>query len=314
MPHPKEISPSPKHHPQNPMNQERNYAIDSIKGLCMLLVVVDHCGIPLWPAIDCIEVPAFFIASGFLYRAQQGLKNMLWSKTKRLLLPYLIFALLYILLVRPQTPMLFNLYQPANEPLWFLKTLFWVFLLAGCYDKLPSLVGPKLGRYKEYLPGLLSLLSALLVSGARFHGLTIAGLQQALLALPLFYAGYYAKNLPPLSLRIAALFGMIWLLTARNIHFHDSDIGSNFVLFYVSAWAGFSTLYYIFQRLQRCLPLEYIGRNSLAVLGIHLIVIRLLALWISPWYLLLPAALLITLLCVYPLSFLPFIGNGRRNR
>ena len=65
--------------------------IDAIKGISILIVVIDHCGYTLPPILDHIEVPTFFIISGFLFR-NTSFSNIIKKKTIHLIIPYAIFS------------------------------------------------------------------------------------------------------------------------------------------------------------------------------------------------------------------------------
>lgn len=53
--------------------------LDAIKGLCMLLVLVDHSGFRLPPLLDYVEVPVFFMISGCLFK-NEPLKDVILKK------------------------------------------------------------------------------------------------------------------------------------------------------------------------------------------------------------------------------------------
>lgn len=82
--------------------------------------------------INNLTMPIFAAVAGFLYRMQmisgryEKVSSLLWSKTKRLLIPYFFWSFLIAFLT--QKPMLI---VNAGSHLWFLVMLFWLFLL--CY-------------------------------------------------------------------------------------------------------------------------------------------------------------------------------------
>jgi fucose 4-O-acetylase-like acetyltransferase len=286
---------------ETPVKKKRDYAIDCIKGLCMLLVIIDHCGIGLCPAVDCLEVPSFFIASGFLFRPNVSFGNLIRVKVRRLVIPYLFYALAYIIIFRPTASLLYNLALPANEPLWFLKTLAWIFLMAYAIYKIPyhRIFEGKKVLVARFVTFILTIVFAYLASLHHVELLTLIGLQQAIIALPLFLVG---NMLSRFNLRRGLwplLFIAIWLITARyNIRLHASDVGPNFLLFNISAISGFCAIYGLFHYIKRyaLLPLAFMGIASLEILGIHIIVIRLLSPMLAQWYYLIPATVVLSML------------------
>jgi hypothetical protein len=190
---------------------------------------------------------------------------------------------------------------PANEPLWFLKTLAWIFLMAYAIYKIPyhRIFEGKKVLVARFVTFILTIVFAYLASLHRVELLTLIGLQQAIIALPLFLVG---NMLSRFNLRRGLwplLFIAIWLITARyNIRLHASDVGPSFLLFNISAISGFCAIYGLFHYIKRyaLLPLAFMGIASLEILGIHIIVIRLLSPMLAQWYYLIPATVVLSML------------------
>lgn len=49
------------------ISKERNATIDILKGIAILLVVGAHAGMPFSQEISLFHMPAFFMATGFLF-------------------------------------------------------------------------------------------------------------------------------------------------------------------------------------------------------------------------------------------------------
>ncbi len=66
---------------------------DTLKGICILLMIIGHCEIPdtLYRLIYAFHIPAFFLISGYFFR-EESIKKSLLKNTSRLLLPYVIFT------------------------------------------------------------------------------------------------------------------------------------------------------------------------------------------------------------------------------
>lgn len=60
-----------------PMIKQRDIAIDILKGIGMLLVIIGHSGCiwPFYPAINAFHMPLFFIVSGLFFST----KNTIWG-------------------------------------------------------------------------------------------------------------------------------------------------------------------------------------------------------------------------------------------
>lgn len=128
--------------------------INIVKAVGIILVGIGHFNpsnapeywVFLHKLIYVFHMPIFFVVSGVLYRlsGMQEYLSFLNKKIKRLLVPYVVIALIYLLiklicglfltLYAPVTRLsvLNVLINPVNSHvpmLWFLYTLFWVFVL-----------------------------------------------------------------------------------------------------------------------------------------------------------------------------------------
>lgn len=154
--------------------------LDSAKGICMLLIVMSHVGLPEpWPYCYAIRVPLFFILSGFFLHTQLPLREQLTKKARTLIIPFVLFwiisyALFYMLeMFLPQFQTThakgildcFTQHEYFNGPLWFLPALFWAQMVIFLLYKLVRLecailaatlflgfVGYYLGTYDCFLP------------------------------------------------------------------------------------------------------------------------------------------------------------------
>lgn len=69
--------------------------IDLAKGICIIMVVVGHCGatinIPGW---EIVRMPLYFILSGLFFKDYGGWVKFLIQKTNKILIPFLFFIYL----------------------------------------------------------------------------------------------------------------------------------------------------------------------------------------------------------------------------
>ena len=100
----------------------RNSAIDIVKGVGILAVIVGHC-IPYdcwaYKFIYTFHMPLFFIVAGFLYKPTTLLKSKFIADFRRLIVPYLIIALSFtIYLLIKENDKLFALKYSLIATLW----------------------------------------------------------------------------------------------------------------------------------------------------------------------------------------------------
>lgn len=151
-------------------NQRREYAIDNLRALAILIVVFGHSIIlysSQWalyatdvkvPALDMIkriiniiQMPLFFSISGFLFFFTEKRKKFLeivLDKARRLLVPFVVFALGWLLPIRltleysgyrDESIYTIIIYKILlgydNGHLWFLPTLFLCFIVSYIFLK-----------------------------------------------------------------------------------------------------------------------------------------------------------------------------------
>lgn len=131
---------------------KRSVYLDVIKGFAILLVVFSHCiqwgsgsdfhteqkffSDPLFKFIYGFHMPLFMVVSGYLYHGtiiRHGLKKVLLSRVRSLLLPILCWQTLYLVLLFsymdlcPSLHLLFTYFRT----LWFLWSVLIACLLVG---------------------------------------------------------------------------------------------------------------------------------------------------------------------------------------
>lgn len=117
----------------------RNPILDYLKGIAAIFVVLGHCisylehysvTVPLWlrvigTLVSSVHVPLFFLISGYLCH-RQPYGSYLKKKLEKILLPYVVFALLKLV---------FNLFISSDNAhggsLWY--NLYDSFILGGAY-------------------------------------------------------------------------------------------------------------------------------------------------------------------------------------
>ena len=127
-----------------------------------------------------VAVPSFVFISGFLFRSQittkkQDFASLIKKKAKRLLLPSVIFSILYVLLFNEEIFSLSSLFDILNGAghLWFLPMLFCSFCASFYLFRLPN-------KYSLLIAALLPLLGG---------GVFAVWHKQDVLLSNLFYTG-----------------------------------------------------------------------------------------------------------------------------
>lgn len=174
----------------------REYKIDNLRAIAILLVVLGHSIIiydPNWglitsdteclpffylkQMINLIQMPLFFSISGYCFclsKNQSFGKNLLLGKFKRILIPYFIVCILYmnpikILLGVPGYELSLNMFARQvllftnNGHLWYLPSLFLMFIvtsigiMGGRNRKMMFLIAIILSVVSNRVPSVFSL-------------------------------------------------------------------------------------------------------------------------------------------------------------
>lgn len=319
------------------MGRERLRYLDAARGLAILLVVLGHIWEteqPLPVLIYSFHIPLFFLISGILFayaeRERRSVKQLFISGLRGLIVPYVFFEALFILIFGVRSHFDFSsqggpvysglLLSPLNVPLWFLPTLFLTELFLFLLLKLIR------NRYCVAAVCLLLYLIPFLPGAGRFLP---DALLRCLVSLGFLAVGYFGSELirekdPPLLLLLsaAAVSGILALVNGKTgiykLTFHNP------ALFTVCALAGSCCVIFLLKKLPPGLsfPLELAGRNSLVILGLHIIVLRVLQEILGlrtdslPGGLLALAGicLLLTPVCWFFNRFLPFLIGKQKKK
>ena len=283
--------------------------LDAARGLAILLVVLGHIWEteqPLPVLIYSFHVPLFFIISGSLAaytkQEQRPFGRLIMARLKSLLIPYACFELGFVVIFGIRNHFDFSsqglraydglLLQPLNVPLWFLPALFLtelflllllkriknrtaVAFLCAVLFVIPFFVTGGLG---ESASGVLSegpgrALAELLLRCCSSLGF---------LALGYFSCRFVTQKNPPAPavLAVMALGFAAALYNGKTgiykLTFHNP------LLFTLCAVTGSYGVLFLLKKMNRkesCPAgrlLALAGRNSVAILGLHIIVLRIL--------------------------------------
>lgn len=295
----------------NVMDRERLHYLDAARGLAILLVVLGH----IWETDQAVPVliysfhiPLFFLISGILIaytdRENRPAKQLVLSGLRSLIVPYVFFEAVFILIFGLRNHFDFSsssgqiysglLLSPQNVPLWFLPTLFLTELFFLLLLRLIC---------NRSCVAVICLLLYLLPFVPEIGRILPAPLLRCLSSLGFLAVGYFSANLvraknPPVILLLltAVASGALALINGKTGIYKLSF--RNPLLFTVCALTGSYCVIFLLKKLSSkdslaasgtapasplvaaghalSLSLELAGRNSLVILGLHIIVLRVL--------------------------------------
>lgn len=259
--------------------------VDIAKGIGIFLVVLGHCQITedVLTLITTFHMPLFFFLAGYVFRPERysSFSVFFKARVKSILVPYAAFTLLSILFSFSRTLLgqgmslemivgdfLRGGVVESNPPLWFLRTIFFVEVLFFLLNKI------KLSDAKAVCLVYLGFAAVFLLHWD-FYTRMVNGL--------LFYSlGYLAKrsavfekkaaNCPPM----AAISGVGFALGFAYVSWkqYHISISSNSHLLPCLMVTHLGILFVITcsMTLRQNQVLEYLGRNSLVILCVHVLV------------------------------------------
>jgi len=251
----------------------RDRSIDYARSLGILLVVAGHSQGP-WPlekAIYSFHMPLFFLLSGYL-STTTPMREMLRSKVRSLIIPYLIACIITFIVFGKElwnssetwTKLLFGIFSGGfngtmefNSPLWFLPTLFTIFILHYFAMNYIS------SKFYIFLISITA--SFLLNSYVKNNEINIFRIETAIYSYPFFIAGsilYDYNNKSKINAEIKNIFIQnsilpflvsfsMWIffrLIDNNAYYvlgHNKI--SPILLFYVNGFAGSFIIFSISQ-------------------------------------------------------------------
>jgi len=281
----------------------RIYWIDSAKALCIFLVVLGHAHIPLSFKSDIyvFHIPLFFFISGlfFSFEKYPDYKSFLKKRIFQLVIPYFFFNIFtYIfwvfigrkvgddahLLISPFKPLVgiffgtdADHYLEHCAPLWFLACLFTV-------ENLYYLVFRK---FKKNISIVLGFIAFAIIGflDYKFNPIRFGwGLNVAFVMVVFYGIGsllnsnlFNLNKIKTVSWFYVLIFSILIVLTIAKINGKievSVDYFGNYFYFFVGALAGItlviSVAFFIERIFGHILLLQYIGRNTLIILGLHI--------------------------------------------
>lgn len=274
--------------------------IDTAKGLCITLVVLNHIllyqGFPsLYPQsystcnifLSSFRMPLYFFLSGVFFKTYGGGFNFIKKKINKILIPFIFWYMMGIIIISLFVgegificyitnkyillDFFYNDCHSTNGPIWFLLCLFEVNLL---FCSIHLLIKKKTLIYiASFIIGLLGLWLS-------YYSINLhASLDTALTCLPFFVFGYFIKNetnilnssfLDKHLLLYAILCGAICFFIADEVEFYRNiySYHSYFTL-YICGFLGTIMIILIAKCIGTIPILTYYGRYSIIILCTH---------------------------------------------
>lgn len=270
--------------------------IDTVRGISIFLVVLGHTILPQsWLIyVFSFHMPLFFFLSGYFTNPDKYMNiwQIVKKKSGTLLWPYLVFfSINYIYWVlffnskdyfKPLTQMLYSAERLSAPfvPLWFLTTLFVVEILFYILYK----------NLKSFWLATSILISCLFGFWLTRHNITWPwGIDIALVAVLFYYLGYLVQKyktkikqinfIPTIYIAIFFLVANFFLAKYQNTQvtmlyrYYGYTREWLFVLTAICGTFGYILLGKILKNtiLKKITVFEFLGRNSLIILGLHTI-------------------------------------------
>jgi fucose 4-O-acetylase-like acetyltransferase len=271
--------------------------IDAVKGIGILLVIIGHHlldseNVIMW--INSFHMPLFFIVSGYLSKKKQSqeqdLSNYTIKQANAVLYPYLSFSIINLLWYclfhsllgfAAEEPLLVVVTKTMTtygyHALWFLPTIFFVSIISKRWDnRLFSICGQIAliiysGLFSLLLNNIIPEQSLLwyigIYVGRIIIGVTFWGIGKYLSILLT-----YLDNIGEWCLLVTSLLiSLLFYQNLPNISISFSRIGNPLIFFPVAcAGSVFVLLLCKKTALGRFSALHFLGRNSLAIMALHM--------------------------------------------
>ena len=278
--------------------KKRFLYIDALRGFCMILIIILHTHLKIInydinKMMMNMELPLFFFVSGFFFNRYGSFREFFVKKVNQLVVPYFFFSFVPLCLFsflytdRYADPLFYILapVKPWNTPLWFLRTLFFTYLLYYVIDKycenkplwlkicvivfsvaVAQCINLEYKRIKDAYP---------LLSESSFM---IDNMITSVVSLPYFFIAHQIKKRGWLEFKfswgmtvllMSVLLFVAYLSRQNHFYYYGAMFGENFFLGYISAISSILAWGIFLAKFKYTSILQYFGKNSLIVLGCH---------------------------------------------
>ncbi len=291
------------------MASKRITYIDTLKGICIILVVFMHCELPdgdselathIGNALRTYRMPTYYFLSGIFFKLYGGLSDFTRHKVNNIIIPLLFFNLLsfvgcalfaFVESWKNSVPFQFewtyvfdilyrnDIHLKPVMPLWFLLSLFWSNIIFYVL--------------KKWLNDIWVAISVLCLAIVGYlldsHHIELPWFMvSSLTGLPYFVLGHYVKQFGWLEGHNISrwmgtvqffVFAFVAFLLARDYTDPDSigNVGQFLFYRYVIPFTSVLSLFLLCKSWPRRVPVvTMLGRYSIIVLGTHMFLITYL--------------------------------------
>ena len=288
------------------MAKSRITYIDTLKGVCIILVMLMHCGLPVGSdnemisqfndALRTYRMPTYYFLSGIFFKTYGGLGDFTRRKVNNIIIPLFFFYILNVVgsflfvsclnLLNGQSVSydwvsVFDIFYRIDWrlqcviPLWFLLSLFWANLIFYVIKS----------KFNDVVSCILIASLAIVGFFLDVHKVPIPWyITSSLIGLPYFVLGYYIKQIGWLQCGVIRWLGLLQFLIVGAIvvciarDYTQVKTLSSFLLYrYLVPFASVLSLFWCCKSLPRAVPIvTFLGRYSLIVLGTHMFLISYL--------------------------------------
>ena len=290
------------------MAKERITYVDTLKGICIILVVLMHCGLPvnsdsgivqhISDALRTYRMPTYYFLSGIFFKTYSSLADFTRRKLNNIIIPLFFFYGLCVVgsilttwgisLVNGKSfafnwNAIFDIFYRTDWriqsviPLWFLLSLFWANLI---FYILKS-------KFNDLFVCIAVLLLAITGFVIESHQIELPWyITSSLIGLPYFVLGYYIKQLGWLQSKVIRWLGILQFFVVIIILFFivrdytkvDTFTLSSFLVYrYVIPFGSVLSLFWLCKCFPHRIPIvTFLGRYSLIVLGTHMFLVSYL--------------------------------------
>lgn len=266
------------------LQKKRYENIDFMKGICILLVIANHLDHLDLPILSCtcfslFRMPLYYFLSGIFFSRYDGFRTFIIKKTNNLIIPYLFFSIMTLIAILAFYIHKNNTIQEAffesepfhNAPIWFLVSLFEVgilmYLIAGIKQIIIQVI-------------IVIVLSLFGYYFSKMRLLLPLYFNTALCGIVFYYAGYLLRKCNVLDdnshlctklILFLACFILIsiWILPGKRLNLSICEIPFAYHWFVLAGLSGTLSLFYISMIIKNISIINYLGRFSVIVLGVH---------------------------------------------
>ena len=262
------------------VTKERIDYLDFAKAIGITLVVLRHCGISIG-VFAMFHMPLFFMISGMFFKEGKTFGGLTKNKLNRLVVPWAFFYLLgclFFYVAASIEPSLKDNYigffdvfvhrATFNYPIWFLLSLFWVFIMYFIVCKTHSLY------IRTTIVFVLSICGCFL---GYQHIFLPCYVDIALSSLFFFHVGYmvYTKTkLFSFDKKTDVVIGLILAFVTLIAYYYINPkiwLADNLLnpLCYIFSTTGVLALLFLIKHVRVSHSILYIGKHSLVILCWH---------------------------------------------